>query len=461
MRRNLFVNRETELQHLEQLWKSSEFSLVFVYGRRRIGKTRLLTEFSREKTSIYHVAAQVPYETLCKEFSESVKHSLDLPFSGDIVEVIASITKTVSKKVLIVVDEFQYVVEADASLPSRLQRLIDLELSQKNLMLILCGSAVSFFEEKLLGYKSPLFGRRTSTLKLKPLNFLQIEGFFPNYSIEELLSVYAVVGGTPAYLEKLSSSKSFKENLRSVVTPESYLYDEATNILRQEVREPRTYFSILSSVAEGKTSQSEVASVAQVDPRSIVKYVDLLEELEILVRIRPLGYRKPVKLQFKDNYFRFWFTYPYKLRTLLETGYVEEALSHIFETFNNYLSRVFEDAVAEIAPLLHRQGVIETKPIQVGKWWHRDTEIDLIVRDPGKSTTFVEMKWGRVKQREAEKILSEVEEKAAKTGLVSPENHYILVAKEITDEITPIEPEKYRKIIDLKTLSRTLKSAPQ
>ena len=460
MRRNLFVDRENELEQLEQLWKGSEFSLVFVYGRRRIGKTRLLTEFSRDKNSIYLVAAQVPYEILCKEFSERIKYSFDLPFSGDIVEVIDSITKTVNKKILIIIDEFQYVVEADNSFPSRLQRLIDSELSRRNLMLILCGSAVSFFEEKLLGYKSPLFGRRTSTLRLRALNFPQIRGFFPNYSLEELLSVYAVVGGTPAYLEKLSRTKSFKENLRGVVTPESYLYDEAPSILRQEVREPRTYFSILSSVAEGKTSQSEVASVAKVDPRSIVKYVDLLEELEILVRVRPLGYRKPVKLHFRDNYFRFWFTYPYKLRTLLETGYVEEALSHILETFNNYLSKVFEDVVAEIAPLLYRRGVIETRPIQMGKWWHKDMEIDLIVREPGKSTTFVEVKWGRVGYKDAEKIFSEVEEKAAKSGLASAENHYLLVVKEFTDKETSPEPEKHRKIVDLKFLNHLLE-APQ
>jgi len=457
LRRNLFVDREAELQQLERLWSTPGFSLIFVYGRRRIGKTRLLTEFAHGKDKIYYVAAQTPYETLCKEFSEAIKHSLNLPFSGDIAEVIAGITKTIDKKILVVIDEFQYLVEADNSFPSRLQRLIDSELSQKNLMLILCGSAVSFFEEKLLGYRSPLFGRRTATLKLKPLSFPQIREFFPNYSIEDLIGIYAIIGGTPAYLEKLSSAKSFKENLRSIVTPENYLYDEAQNILRQEVREPRTYFSILSSVAEGKNTQSEAAQAAQVDPRSIVKYIDLLEELGILTRVRPLGYRKPVKLQFKDNYFRFWFTYPYKLRTLLETGYVDEALSHILETFNNYLSRVFEDLIAEIAPLLHQQGIIETKPIQIGKWWHKETEIDIIVREPGKSTTFIETKWSRVRQSEAEKILKEVEEKSAKTGLTSPENHYLLVAKELTDHETQAQPEKHRKIIDLKTLNKILK----
>lgn len=175
------------------------------------------------------------------------------------------------------------------------------------------------------------------------------------------------------------------------------------------------------------------------------------------MRMRPLGYRKPVKLQFKDNYFRFWFTYPYKLRTLLETGYVEENLNHILETFNNYLSHVFEDVITEITSLLHQHGLIETKPVQVGKWWHKDAEIDAIVREPGKSTTFIETKWSRIKQSGAEKYLKEVEEKAAKTGLTSPENHYLLVAKELADHEKPAEPEKHRKIIDLKSLNKILK----
>lgn len=114
-----------------------------------------------------------------------------------------------------ILDEFQYVVEADAGMPSRLQRLMDLKLHEKDIMLVLCGSSVSFFEEKLLGYKSPLFGRRTATIKLKPLSLLQIRGFFPSYSLEELLKVYAVVGGTPAYLEKLSGEKKFRGKPKS------------------------------------------------------------------------------------------------------------------------------------------------------------------------------------------------------------------------------------------------------
>ena len=266
------------------------------------------------------------------------------------MRVMVGIAKSIKKQVIIVIDEFQYAVDVDQSLPSRLQRLIDSELSDKNIMLIFCGSAVSFFERRLLAYKSPLFGRRKASIRVRPLGIHQIGGFLPRYGPMELLRVYATVGGTPAYLECLSDKKSFEENLRNVITPGSFLYDEALNILRQEVREPRTYQSILFSVANGKTSQSQIASAAHIDPRSIVKYIDLLEELEIITRGRPLGYRKPVRLRFKDNYFRFWFTYTHQLRTLLETGYVDEALSHILETFDNYLSRVFEDLVEELAP---------------------------------------------------------------------------------------------------------------
>ena len=292
MRRKVFVDREREVGLLEELWGKPGFALVFVYGRRRVGKTRMLSELFKGKRGVYYVAVEAPYEAVCREFSECVKRSLNMPFSGDVVEVIDALSRACGERVLVVVDEFQYVVEADGGVVSRLQRLIDSSLSERDLVLVLCGSAVSFFEERLLGYRSPLFGRRTASIKLKPLGFLQVRGFFPRYGLEDLLRVYAVAGGTPAYLERLSDEVCFEDNLREAVTPGSYLYDEALNLLRQEVREPRTYLSILSSVAEGRTSQGEVASAAHVDPRALVKYVDLLEELEILVRVRPLGYRR-------------------------------------------------------------------------------------------------------------------------------------------------------------------------
>ena len=459
MRRKLFVDREKELKLLEKLWKGKDFALVIVYGRRRVGKTRLLVEFAQGKKHVYYVAVESPFEVLCKEFSEGVKRFLGLPFSGDIINVVDGITDVTKEKILVVIDEFQYVVSADPTFVSRLQRLIDLKLTNKKLMVVLCGSAVSFFEKRLLGYKSPLFGRREAALKIKPLKFIQIKDFFQNYGLEDLITVYGIVGGTPAYLEKLDPTKNVKENIYMIITPGSYLYDEALNILRQEVREPRTYFSILATIAEGKNSPSEIASAAHVDPRTISKYINLLEELDILERRKPLGHSKPVKLYFKDNYFRFWFTYIYKLRSLLESGFIEEAYTHILDGLNQYLSKIFEDLIIELVPSLYRTGTIKSKPIQVGRWWHKDLEIDTIVRDPGKSTTFIEVKWQELSVSEAKKILKKLETKTVKTGLTSPTNYYILVAKKIIDMKTPVEIDEHRKIIDLTTLNTILKQA--
>lgn len=165
---------------------------------------------------------------------------IGFPLMGDVLDVIEGLTDMFNDRLLVVLDEFQYLVEAEPSFPFRLQRLIDFKLSKRNLMLILCGSAVSFFENRLLGYKSPLFGRRTSSIKLKPMKFNEIKDFLPNYSMEDLIRAYGTVGGTPAYLEKLNPNKSHIENPTEIITPGSYLYDEAENLLRQEAREPKT-----------------------------------------------------------------------------------------------------------------------------------------------------------------------------------------------------------------------------
>jgi len=458
MIRKKFINREQELHTLEKLWSKDNFSLVVIYGRRRVGKTRLLMEFARGKKCVYYIAVEAPYEALYREFSTMVKRFLDIPISGDFLEVIESASEIIKDRILFILDEFQYIVEADPSIPSRLQRLIDSKLSRRNIMLILCGSAVSFFEKKLLGYKSPLFGRREASLKIRPFRFSQIREFFPNYNLLDLIRIYSVVGGIPAYLEKLDPNKSVEENVLSIITPGNYLYDEAPNFLRQEVREPRTYFSILAAMAEGRNSPSEVASAARIDARSVSKYIDLLEELDIITRIKPLGFKKPVKLIFKDNYFRFWFRYIYKLRSLLEAGYIEEALNYILDTFDQYISEVFENIIAEIIPTLHKTGNIKTRPIQIGKWWHKDLEIDTIVREPGRSSTFIETKWRSIDAKEAERIITKLEEKSSKTGLTSPSNYYILIAKKINGAETPLILDDHRMIMDLKSLESIILS---
>ena len=459
MRRKIFVNREHELNMLGNIWEKEKFSFVIIYGRRRVGKTRLLTKFAEGKKHIYYAAVEAPYEFLCNDFSNVVKEFVGLPISGDIIEVIESIPRLVKEKVLIIIDEFQYIVESDKSFMSRLQRAVDSTLFDKNMMIVVCGSSVSFFEKELLGYKSPLFGRRTASHKLKELGFKDIKGFFPEYGITDLITVYGMVGGTPAYLEKLDPKIGALENVYNIITPGTYLYDEALNLLRQEVREPRTYLSILASIAEGKDTIGEVASIAKIDPRSITKYILLLEELDIIERMRPLGYKRPVKLRIRDNYFRFWFTYNYKLRSLLESLRIDIAYKHIESTFNEYLSKVFEDLILNLVFDLYAHKVIITRPVNIGRWWYKDQEIDCVVRDPGRSTTFIEVKWSDLNISDGERLLKELEKKASKSGLTSPSNYYLLVTRKISNAESPVEIDAYHKIVDLRTIEKAISKA--
>ncbi len=246
------------------------------------------------------------------------------------------------------------------------------------------------------------------------------------------------MGGTPAYLEKLNPSADLWENVSRIFRPGSYLYDEALNLLRQEVREPRVYFSILASLAGGRDRPSQVASEAGIDPRNLDNYLRLLEELDIVRKVRPLGYRRPVKLAVMDNYFSFHFRYVYRMRHLLEMGLVEEALGKVREDFPSYMGRVFERAVEELVPLMYEAKLLPTRPFQVGRW-RKGEEINLVVRDPGVSTTFIEVKWSGVGEMEAKKIVRELRRKAALSGLISGEDHYMIVCREggVRESSTP------------------------
>ena len=455
MLRKKFINRDAELNYLEEEWKKNNFSLVIIYGRRRVGKTRLLKEFAKGKKSLYYLAIESTIDNINAEFSQIVKQTMGVPVSGEIPELIDFIAKTSREKVLIILDEFQYIVKADKSFTSKLQRLVDLNLKEKNIMLILCGSSVSFFKERLLGYKSPLFGRRTSSIRLHPLGFKDIKEFFPSYDIEDLAKLYGAVGGTPAYLEKLSENKNFWENIIDIITPGSYLYDEALNFLRQEVREPRTYLSILKSISEGRSTNNEIANASNIDPRTITKYLDVLEELEIIRRVKPLGKRGKSLIDFSDNYFRFWFTFIYKLRSLLEMGQISEAIEHIKENYNQYMGRVFEKIIEELVPLLYGENVVKSRPIEFGRWWHKGEEIDLIVRNPGKSTDFIEIKWKTMTTSEAQRELRKLIDKSSKTGLQSKTNNYILIVKRLSDG-NPITNYDEGTILDLRALEKII-----
>lgn len=268
-----FVDRKVELATLEDEWMQPGFRLVAVYGRRRIGKTRLLTQWIKQHRGVYYTATQLSYQLLSREFSETVGRMLGIYVDPN--DIIRGLEDLASRRdrVAVILDEFQYIAEADPGVMSRLQRSIDKTLGETNLFLVLSGSSVSFFEKELLGYKAPLHGRRTRQIHLRPMRILEAIGFWPGMNIIDATRAYSVVGGTPAYLSLTRHAKTIGEVVSRVYTPGSILLEEAENYLRQEMREPKSYASILKAVATGRTMISEIAAATGIDPRIVSKYV--------------------------------------------------------------------------------------------------------------------------------------------------------------------------------------------
>ena len=240
-----FVDREKEINLLEKEYREKRPSFFILYGRRRVGKTELLIKFIKNKPGIYFLSTtegdfhniKAFQEKLSETMGSYIKH-INIKDWYALFKILTenlkfkTITKT--KKFVIVIDEFSYLIHSNPNIPSIFQKIWDEILSKENVMLILCGSSIGIMENEVLGYRSPLYGRRTSQLELQPLEFKYLKEFFPTYSAEDLIKVWFVVGGIPEYLLKLNPKLSFWDNIKeNVLYKGSYLYKECEFLFAQ------------------------------------------------------------------------------------------------------------------------------------------------------------------------------------------------------------------------------------
>ncbi|MBD3808468.1 MAG: AAA family ATPase, partial [Epsilonproteobacteria bacterium] len=262
----MFANRHKELELLNDEYLAQNFSFTILYGRRRVGKTTLLKEFIKQKPSIYFLVTLENFNTVLKRFQnivadflgDSFLKNLDLRDIKQLFEYLSQ--KEYDQKLIIIIDEFQYLTKLDDSIPSQFQYIVDELLKNKNIHLVLCGSIISMMYEQTLSYNSPLYGRRTSAIKLEAIEFDYLKEFFPSKSNEELIELYSVLYGVPKYLEMFADSGDIFKNIeKNILNSNSYLYNEPQFILQNEVNEPITYFSILEAIANGEHKLGNIA----------------------------------------------------------------------------------------------------------------------------------------------------------------------------------------------------------
>lgn len=397
------VNRKDELEILNGFYKGGRFQFIPIYGRRRIGKTRLVQEFIKDKSAIYFLADSVAENEQLRNLGREVGRFFDDSFLAetgfkDWYQFFEYLRGKIKGRTLLVIDEFPYLVNSNKAISSIFQKGIDEYLKDTKLFLILMGSSIGMMEKEVLFYKAPLYGRRTGALELKEMGLGSLKEFFPKKKMDELISICGVTGTIPAYLEKLDPDKDIFRNIEELILNRgTFLYNEVEYLLREELREPRNYFVILRAIAQGKRKLSEIINDTGFEKSLLSRYLEILRSLRFIEKELPVTEKYPEKsklglYRIHDRFFEFWFKYVFPNRSRLEIGKGREVLRTIKESFNQHLSFVFEDVCREYCLELMRHGKIRFDSI--GRWWQRNEEIDIVTLDEkNREIYFGEVKW--------------------------------------------------------------------
>lgn len=403
----MFIGREKELRQLQALYDSGGFQLPVLYGRRRVGKTWLINHFTRGKDTIYFTGIESNAQQNLENLSASIFSHVSgmqpapvFPSFQTALEYIFALAS--SKRLIFVMDEYPYAAKAEPSLSSVLQSLIDRYREDSKLFLILCGSSMSFMEEQVLGYQSPLYGRRTAQFKILPFDFFDTSRYFNQFSRLDLAMVYGLVGGTPQYLAQLDEGLSLEDNIKNkLLSPSAYLFEEPGNLLKQEVREAALYNAVVVAIAGGATKLSEIAGKAAIPSSACASYLKNLIALGIVRRETPLTEKEGRKSIYiiADNLFRFWYRFVPENLSLLQSGMVDLAYSRIAPQLTTYMGPVFEEIARQYLWRLNQQGQATIPFVELGRWWGNDphkkqqVEIDLMGYADDSHALFGECKW--------------------------------------------------------------------
>lgn len=462
----MFYGRKEELDFLEDRYKSNQGEFVVLYGRRRIGKTELLREFSKNKSHVFYSCKETIDAEQLELFSKKLLK--DNPIANYLKsfstweDAFAFINDLQTKeKKLVIIDEFPYMVMNNSSIPSIFQNLWDETLKNENVMIVLCGSSMSFMEKNILSEKNPLYGRATGIYKINEVDVFTSTLFFKNMNDEDKVIRYSILGGVPHYLNQFATELSTEENIKkNILTKGSILYNEVEFLMKQELRETSVYYTIIEAVAMGNTKLNEIYTKTQIDKAKISVYLKNLIKLNIIEKEYPVTepIKKRVKVQgglykLKNNYFKFYFRFVYPNISELEESDVDGVYEYMVEPFlNEYASYVFEDVCIQYMRKLNKKQSLSFRYSKIGRWWKKQIEIDILAMDNNENGIFGECKWKNSKMNKND--LERLREKSLAVEEHFESKYYYLFSRSgFTDELVKIaEVDSGIKLITLEDI---------
>jgi AAA+ ATPase superfamily predicted ATPase len=401
----MFIGRQKELEALSKQYEKNEFTFIPIYGRRRVGKTQLIEQFIRDKKAVFFTAVNKgTYRSNVELLSKAIFDENEAaPVYGSFYDALDGINRIAEKeKLVFVIDEFPYLAQSDESIISILQQFIDLKFLKTNMMLILAGSSLSFMENQVLGYQSPLYGRRTGQIKLLPMDFQTARQFAPKLSKLDQAVMYGVTGAIPKYLSLFSDRLSLDENIKGqYFDRNAYIFEEPDNLLKQEFKEPALYQAIITAIATGGSQMKDIKGKVGQESSTVATYMKSLLDTGIVKKEIPAidkpGSRKTI-YRLEDGMFRFWYRFVYPNVSLIALDKGDMVYDRVKPRITDFMGEVFEQLCIE-----YMWSIYDELPFafqNVSRWWGNNpdlksqAEVDFIAYDSdGSQAIFGECKW--------------------------------------------------------------------
>lgn len=412
--------RRRELRTLAQAWTSGRPELLIAAGRRRSGKSYLLTHVLAERRGFYYQATSGTSREQLTRVSAAVGAQFPdarVHLTGgfrDWESFLAFIVAEASgEPFLLILDEVPYLLDAIRGFGSVLQTIWDHLLADTQIKLVLSGSYVSAMR-RLTDADQPLHGRRTGSLAFVPFSYRDAGAFMASYLPKDKLIGYAAFGGLPGQLSLIDPSRSIADNIAAhLIDPAGRLSDEGEHLLDAFLREAGVHYAIVRAVASGEHKWSRITSRVGKDSASLSRPLDWLLAMDILERVIPAtdtppGNPKKAQYRVADPYLSFWhrFIAPLRATGANEIREPQELWQHVIApSLNEHMGPVFEAACRTfVAASEHDR--LPFRPVRVGQWWSDDSaeEVDVVALGPDGEVLLGECKWGTVSRQDLETL---------------------------------------------------------
>ena len=439
-----FFDRKSELNQLKKEFDRDEFRFILIYGRRRIGKTRLVKKAIEDNKSFYFLSKKTKPE---KDLDRLINHfnkKFDINITAETFEEFFEELKKRFDNLIFCIDEFSFWVEKDDAICSTFQIIIDEILKDTKIKLILLGSSISIMES-LLSYKNPLYGRSHTRINLSHVKIKELLKE-KNMSIKNSIKLYGLTNNIPAYMNELNYNPTKDMINKTFFNKYNLLNSDAERILKDEFRNYVLYLNILFAISEGKTKLKEISNYTKTDISNISKYLKILETLRLIKREWPItiNHKKPTKGIWKINdfFFKFWMKFVYP--NIEEIELENFKFKHIEKDFNRYLGFVFEEYIKELIKTIYPK-------FKFGRWWHKEKEIDIVGLNK-REIIFSECKYKD--NVNPEKLYNKLKKKknSVKWNKNNRKEKYILFAKSFNsnfkkDDLELIDFDKLKSLV--------------